>query len=205
MKSDDRDRLPELLLGLLPEDEARALAAEVAGSPELQREAAAVADTLAGPVAGSLLPIAPSPRARARLLDSLAGPERFQPFVAEIARRFDLAADTVRALLARIDDALAWEPAPMPWVQLIHFQGGPASGAVDNGFVRVAAGAVFPRHRHLGPEMTFVLEGTMIDGDRRYGPGEVVEWPVDTQHGYRAGPERDLVIMVGYNGIEPLE
>ena len=201
---DDRDdRLVALALGLLDEAEARALETELAASPELQDQRAEIDEILARAAELSLPPAEPTAAARARLLQALEGPDRFQPFLAELARRFDMAADAMRAVLARIDDALAWEEGPLPWIKLIHFQSGPGAASADTGLLRMTAGSSFPRHRHLGPEMTMVLEGTMIDGDRRYGPGEMVEWPVDTIHDYSAGPDRDLVIIVGYNGIEP--
>jgi quercetin dioxygenase-like cupin family protein len=192
-------RLPEYVLGLLPPDERAEIEMLVRASPELQREVSEIAEALAL----TITPVAPSASARARLLDSLDGVDRFRPFFADLARRFDLAVDRIRALVARIDDAAAWEPSPVPWVRLIHFAAGPAAAVSDAGFVKVDAGATFPHHRHLGHETNIILEGTMLDGDRVYGPGEVVEWETGTEHEYSAGPERPLVIAAAHNGIQP--
>jgi hypothetical protein len=165
------------------------------------------ADTLADEVAAlsELLPLAPetpSPALRARLLETLRGPDRFRPFLAELARRFDLTVETVRGLLAKIDDPAAWETTPMSWIKLIHFPGGPALAEADAGFVRVSAGTTFPRHSHQGPEMAFVLEGRMIKNGRSYLPGDIDEVPTDEVHEYQVGPESDLVVMVWHNGIK---
>jgi hypothetical protein len=144
---------------------------------------------------------APSAGARARLFEALEGPDRFRPFFAELARRFDLGVEALRGLLARVDDPAAWEGTPIPWIQLIHFQAGPAVVAKDTGFVRVGAGTTFPRHRHLGPETTFVLEGRMTEGDREYGPGDILEVREGDVHELVIRPERDVVAMVAHDGI----
>jgi hypothetical protein len=149
----------------------------------------------------ALPPVTPSPGARKRLLDTLAGPERFRAFFGQLALHFDLGVAVVRELLARIDDPAAWEATPSPWIKLIHFEGGPALAGADAGFVRVSAGKTFPRHSHLGPELAFVLEGRMVKDGRTYLPGDIDEVPTDEIHEYSVGDERDLVVMVWHRGI----
>ena len=202
MKPSQLDLIPEYVLGTLAEAEHEEIDGLVAASLDLQTEVNQVREALAG-LAGTLPPLPPSAGARAHLVKALAGVDRFQPFFAELARRFDLGVDAVRRLLARIDDEAAWEAGPLSSIRLIHFQAGPAVAANDVGLVRLAAGATFPRHRHLGHELTVVLEGCMYDGEHRYLPGQVVEWPGETVHEYGAGPERDLVAVVAHNGIVP--
>jgi hypothetical protein len=153
-------------------------------------------------LAAALMPVAPAAPVRARLLQSLGGPDRFRPFFAELAHRFDLALEPLRAALALIDDPARWLPSPVPGVRLIHFTAGPALAHADAGFVHVPAGMTFPRHRHLGPEMAVVLEGSVHDGGRVHRPGAVVEWPAGSLHDYRAGEGRDLVVIVAHHGIE---
>jgi anti-sigma factor ChrR (cupin superfamily) len=137
-------------------------------------------------------------------MHSLEGPERFAPFFAALSRLFDLPVAAIEALLARIDDARAWE-ASVPGVKLIDFTGGPRVAGADAGLVRLAPGAGFPRHRHLGHETTIVLEGTLIDGGRAYEPGAVVEHVVDSVHKCFAGPDRDLVTAVLHHGLAPAD
>jgi hypothetical protein len=158
-----------------------------------------------GPLlAEALPPSLPDPGVRARLLRTLAGPDRFAPFLERIAAVLDLTADAARVLLARIDDPATWEPA-LPGVDLHHFQAGPRFATADAGFVRLRAGAAFPRHRHLGPEVTIVLEGAMRSGDEVYGPGALLEMATDSVHDYQACDERDLVLLtVVQTGILPV-
>jgi hypothetical protein len=194
------DRLPEFVLGTLPASEQDALRLEIDASPDLQRQVARLSETLAH-TAGALRPLTPSSAARRRLLDTLAGPERFRPFFAELARRFDLTVEAVRGLLARVDDPAAWEATPSPWIKLIHFDGGPAIAGADAGFIRVSAGKTFPRHSHEGPELAFILEGRMIKNGRTYLPGDIDEVPPTEIHEYLVGDEHDLVVMVWHCGI----
>jgi len=200
MKAELLDRLPEYVLGTLPAAELAALRAEVEGSPDLQREVAELTEALSRS-ASALPPVAPSAATRARLLETLGGPDRFRPFFAELGRRFDLTVDAVRRLVGLVDDPAAWEATPSPWIKLIHFPGGPALAGADAGFVRVTAGHTFPRHSHQGPEFAFVLEGTMIKNGRAYRPGDIDEVPTDEVHEYSVGPECDLVAMVWHHGI----
>jgi hypothetical protein len=200
VKADPPPDIVELLLGTLSEGEQAELRGRLAGAPELQREADELSETLAS-VTSALSPLRPSTAARARLVASLAGADRFATFFAELARRFDLTVEAVRALLARIDDPAAWEATPLSWVKLVHFAGGPALAGADAGFVRVAAGTTFPRHRHGGPEMNFILEGQMLLGGRVLGPGDVDEATGDVIHEYQAGPDVDLVLMVWHHGV----
>jgi putative transcriptional regulator len=153
-------------------------------------------------VAAALPAAVPPPALRARLLDSLAGPGRFSAFFDVLARHYDLTVAAVRGLLARIDDPAAWEATPSRFIQLIHFDGGPAVAGADAGFVRVAAGKRFPRHSHDGDEMTFVLEGRAIVDGHAYVPGDVVHATQGDVHEVLAGPDRDLVLMVLHRGID---
>jgi quercetin dioxygenase-like cupin family protein len=147
-------------------------------------------------------PEAPPAALRRRLLESVAGPGRFAPLSAALGRATDLANDAVAALLAKIDDAAAWTDAPFPGVRYFHFRPGAAVTAVEAGLVRLAPGARFPHHKHLGREVTFVLEGLLHDRGHVYGPGSLIELDAGSEHEYAAGPGHDLVIVSLHGGIE---
>jgi anti-sigma factor ChrR (cupin superfamily) len=196
----DEERLAEYALGILPAEDRTAVDAELRSSPALARELAALQEDLALAATAGLEPLAPS--SRARLVASAGGPERFSVFVPTMMRLFDLGAEAVRALLARLDDATSWEGSPISGVRLIHFQAGPAVAASDTGFVAIEAGLRFPLHRHRGAEVALVVEGTLHDEGRIHRAGDVVEWPADSTHQYQAGPGRDLILMVAHSGID---
>ena len=194
--------VPEYALGSLPEEDVHRFEVELAVSPALARE---VDGALAAftRVVEALPPVAPDPAVRARLLRSVGSVDRFAPFLARIAALVDMTVEAVRPILALVDDRSAWEAA-LPGMEMIHFQAGPRFATADAGLVRLQPGTTFPRHRHLGPEVTLVLEGGMSVGDRVYGPGEVLEMAEGSVHEYRATGERDLVILTVQTGIMPV-
>lgn len=197
------DLLPEFALGTLPADEMERVARAVSASPALQQAVEAMIAGLAEEIAVAVPPIEPSPDVRARLLQSVGSVDRFAPFFAAMSEAVDLTVETIRGLCLRIDRPNEWEAGPRPGIHLIHFRPGPRmTAAVDAGLVRMTPGTAFPRHRHLGYEWNMVLEGTLIDGDRIYRPGQVFCYENQSAHEYSAGPGRDLVMMAMHHGIE---
>lgn len=196
------DELAELALGTLPAAHRAALARD------LGPDALAVAETEAAEVLSSLaLALPPArlpPGLRDRLLASARGPARFAPFIDRLTRMVDLAGERVQALLASLAHPATWQPTPGPNVHLVHFDGGPACAAADAGFVRVAAGTVFPPHRHLGEETVLVLQGSYSDsGGAVVRAGDTVKMPQDSRHHFTAGPDEDLIYaVVVFGGIE---
>jgi hypothetical protein len=199
-----RERLPEYVLELLPFAQMQELALAVAQDPALQHEADQLRVALTRLV-DDLPPLAPSPQVRARLMTTTASSvERFAPFVAALARITHLSIDKMRAVLARIEDATFWDQG-LPGIELAHFDGGADLAGADAGFIRFAPSAIFPRHRHIvGREITFVMEGTMLDGGRAHGPGSVVEHEQDSVHFCGATADQPLLILVLHHGIVPV-
>ncbi|HVY39800.1 MAG TPA: cupin domain-containing protein [Polyangia bacterium] len=142
----------------------------------------------------------PPAAARARLLDALSGAGRFQPLLAALGRLTDLGADALSAVLSRIDQAASWTEGA-PGVSYFHFTPGPGAPAPAAGIVRVRPGAVFPRHRHLGPEVGFVLDGVLVENGQRHAAGSVIESAVGSEHEFAAAPGRDLLIVSLHGGI----
>jgi quercetin dioxygenase-like cupin family protein len=197
--------LPAYVLGELGPEQTREIEALSAESPALRREIDQLAEALARTV--ELLPrVRPPGPLRARLLDTLAGVDRFAPFLDQLTRLFELPVESLRRLLARIDGGV-WEKTlqgvRLQGTELFHFQVGArlAAEGAAGGVVRVRAGQGFPRHTHHGDETTFVLEGGYVTGGRTHGPGATLEVTGGTEHTYLAAPERDLVIAVLHRGI----
>jgi anti-sigma factor ChrR (cupin superfamily) len=81
-------------------------------------------------------------------------------------------------------------------------QGGPRVSGADNGLVRIAAGAAFPPHRHLGCERVLVLQGGYRDepSGQIYRAGDWHEMEAGSSHTYVALPDRDLLLAVSLVG-----
>jgi quercetin dioxygenase-like cupin family protein len=157
--------------------------------------------------------VAPPAGLRQRLLAEVATPRlRFAPMFPALSELFDLGDAALGALFERATDAAQWSASPVPHVRLLHLQGGPRVSGADNGLVRIAAGARFPLHRHLGAERLLVLEGSYRDerSGRVYAPGDLHEMPAGSEHSYVVLPERELLAAVSLvagvdvDGIGPL-
>lgn len=191
-----RDLLPAYAVGALDEDEAELVARAVAADPALADELAALIE-VSGELALGVAPVAPAAAVRARLLDAIAGPARFERFVDRFAALFDVAADRARELLGLIDQPAAWHPGPTAASWLVHFAAGPRLATADTGFVKLARGARFAWHRHGGPEHCLILQGTALDsasGTLEAGAEGVM--PAGSAHDFVAGGDDDLIFAV---------
>lgn len=200
MSGDPREQLAEFVLGVLPESEAPVLSAAVAESPALAGELRQAAQAVAALT--DVLPAAPlAPGGRARLLATLASPDRFRAFFPTLRRWFDLDDDGLRAVIARMDAGTSFVDAPLPGVRYFDFPAGPAAVGKEAGVLTLAAGAHFPAHVHHGSERSMVLEGTLLLDGRRLHAGDTVEVTPGSQHEFGAGPERSLVLLVIHDGF----
>jgi hypothetical protein len=207
MTEEIRTDLGEYLLDVASPSDREQVEREWATSPtgaRLQREVSEALARWAGEIPEVNLALAHSETRtlmRARLLATVGSVARFRPFVVALGRLFALDFEALRDLLLKVDDPAAYQIAPMPGVRYFHFSPGQASGFAEAGIVRVAKGAGFPRHEHLGPEVNFVLEGTMLEGGSIDGPGTAKWQNAGSAHDYRAGDARDLVLVAGHSGI----
>jgi len=69
--------------------------------------------------------------------------------------------------------------------------------------VRYAPGATIPRHRHLGDEQVFVLEGSVSDDTGTCTAGNYVRRPPGCVHAVRSDSGA-LVLAILSGGTEPL-
>jgi anti-sigma factor ChrR (cupin superfamily) len=71
-------------------------------------------------------------------------------------------AETERSVYMDVS-AIDWEPTRFPGVEVKVLYQDP-SGKMT-ALTRMAPGAKLPRHRHVGLEQSYVLEGTLVDQD----------------------------------------
>ena len=67
---------------------------------------------------------------------------------------------------------IAWEPTTWPGIETKTLYRDP-SGRMTT-LTKMAPGAKLPRHRHVGLEQSYVLEGTLVDDDGRCTAGNFV-------------------------------
>jgi hypothetical protein len=138
---------------------------------------------------------------RTRLLATVQGARRLTPLFHKLSQFFDLSVAAVRALLERAERESEWQPGPLPWVSLFHFEGGPALAGLDTGFVKIKRGMPFPRHRHSGTERVLILAGSYRDHEQRnYGPGDFHDMLPGTEHALQMSADEDILLAVIMSG-----
>jgi quercetin dioxygenase-like cupin family protein len=153
----------------------------------------------------ALDPVAPPAHCRERLLAEISGRARHLPFQRGLQAHFDLSEADAAALLARIGEASAWTAGVAPILGFLHFRPGPRLGRAHCGFVRMKRGMQIPAHRHRDSELTYVLEGVLLDGEgHRYGPGAAIEMPADSVHTLYVSPDQDALVATAQGRIHLL-
>ena len=145
----------------------------------------------------------PSPGMRERVLKSVSTTNRFEKFAAQVAALIDVGIDKARELVGRIDDATSWMTTPVPGVFSYDLPVGPAVADAVVGFIKLAPGAVFPDHEHMGEDTMLIVQGSCVDSHgtvmRR---GEVHHMAGGTNHEFKAQPGPDFIYLgIAKNGI----
>jgi anti-sigma factor ChrR (cupin superfamily) len=196
---DIHELLPLYALGILSPEETAVVDAAVAKDPELAAELASFSDA----TSALIEPVAPAPEVLTRLLAS-AGEGRFETYSSRMSKLFDVGVDRAREFLGLAERTASWEAQPIPGIHLVHFDGGPAYAAADCGFVRLADGAMFPPHDHLGEEVSLLLAGQLkvIENgvERRLVPGDELVQPEGSSH-YLVGVGECIFATRAVNGI----
>jgi quercetin dioxygenase-like cupin family protein len=151
------------------------------------------ADAAFSALALSLDPVEPPAEVRARLLAALHTHERFTLFASDVAREFGLSSEAALAALRAIDDASAWHSGAGPgsgWLIT------PALRAARVVIARLPPNSVIRRHSHAHRELTFVLDGLLIeDGAKRCGPGTLLAPAIGTDHELSVGGDEPCTVV----------
>jgi hypothetical protein len=145
-------------------------------------------------------PEVPSSSLRASLLSSIAGPW-YAPFVRRAAELLAVSQQAMTELFAAIDDVERWMPGHVPGLELFHIEAGAGLEAAITGFVRLAPGAAFPAHRHVGHEDVLVLAGSFVHDGVEVAAGMEAPMAADTLHAVVAGAQGCLYLGVTRDGL----
>lgn len=173
-------------------DPARALvmASHVHACP-LCRERVALAESVGGALVESLPPAELAGDALQRALAALDAPEPPPPAPSPPATAPAgwIAVPPEVAAAAR---RRRWV-APGVWVAPVL---PPRPGRPLSYLLRVGPGMRMPEHTHHGTELTLVLTGAFLDGDDRYGAGDLAEADDDVRHSPHIAREGPCVSLV---------
>jgi anti-sigma factor ChrR (cupin superfamily) len=102
--------------------------------------------------------------------------------------------DHLGALASRYVEVeeLPWQPTRFPGVEIKVLMQDEATGLLT-ALTRFAPGAVLPLHEHVDLEQSYVLEGSLVDGEGTASAGNYVWRPAGSTHDAHA-PEGALVL-----------
>ena len=154
-------------------------------------------ESLAAAGVAAVTSAAPSAELRGRLLGSLKRAGRYGVFADRIARLWDLPIDVATRLVAKLEEPDIWKP----WfegIEMFLVKPGPRYEGASCGFGRLASGARFPHHEHVGEEITFVLDGGFRNEDdgTEIWRGEELYKPAGTAHDFVVVPGQDCIAAV---------
>ncbi len=198
----ERTRLIDFLLGVLPPREASALEAELEQDAGLRDRLAALAGDFDGVRAALDLPSTDDAGRSALLAAAGGGFESFEP---RLGAFLDLPPEQTRAILelaATAPEQWADAPAPGVWTQPI--DAGPRHREAGAFLLSVAPGAEIPRHRHRGAEWGFVLGGQLADdgGDFKSAGDIVHNSPGSVHRVWNPGICPAIAVNVVYDGYD---
>ncbi len=173
------DELEALVLadsvGALDSDEQVELQARLnALTPKQRSEVARLYDA-ATAVALSVPPSEPPAHARERLLGAARKPTTYTMWAADAAAWIDTGVSGIRARVLAVDKTRSL-------VTLM---------------IRAEPGAVYPSHKHHGPEECFVISGSVVIDGRVLRAGDFHHADEDSEHGEITTTEGAEVLLVG--------
>ncbi len=150
-------------------------------------------------------PVTPLASTKHALFAALTGPW-FAPFVRRVAELCEVSREAAQGLLSAVDDAGRWMIGPGPGIEAFHIDAGPSLEGAIVGFIRLAPGAVFPDHKHVGSEDVLVLQGGFVadgpGGRVVVRAGEEAPMSPGSHHLLTALPEGCLYLGVVRDGLD---
>ena len=161
-------------IGALDADERASLEARVALlTPEQQAHVASLYD-VALALGSSVDQMEPPARVRAAVLAATRAPGRYSVFAGD----------------------RPWTDTPLPGIQMKVLSMDQARGMATM-LIRAIPGAVYPSHRHSGPEECYVIRGSVIMDGRVLRAGDFHHADADSDHGEITTTEGAEVLIVG--------
>ena len=161
-------------IGALDEDERGAFDARVALlTPDERAQVASLYD-VALALGSSVEQVEAPARVRAAVMAATRAPGRYTLYA----------------------DDRPWADTPLPGIQLKVLSTDQARG-VATMLIRATPGAVYPSHRHSGPEECYVIRGSVIIDGRVLRAGDFHHADADSDHGEITTTEGAEVLIVG--------
>jgi quercetin dioxygenase-like cupin family protein len=96
-----------------------------------------------------------------------------------------------------------WQESDIPGVRVKQLFVDPTSGSVSK-LIRLAAGAIYPPHRHLGLEHCYVLEGDLVFDDHTLYAGDYEVAAGSTDHSLGTTKHGCLLLIINNQQVQLL-
>jgi quercetin dioxygenase-like cupin family protein len=145
-------------------------------------------------LARSLAELEPPAHVRARLLEAVAGPLRYQPHAPRVAELFGLSLADARDVLGRAAAPDAYTAGLWPGATVLRL---PALAQAGSVIARIPPGLNIGSHGHLRRELTYVLDGELLEDEARtYRSGDALDMAPGSEHALRVvGSDHCLVVF----------
>jgi hypothetical protein len=144
-------------------------------------------------LATALTPLQPATETRTQWLARLRGPERFTLFAGDVARLFGVSRLDALDALRMIHRDEAWVPGQLFGSRLLTT---PALTAQRTVISQLPAGVCLPKHSHAIRELTFVLDGCLIEnGVARRTTAAVLDMPIGSEHALQVSDDEPCLVV----------
>lgn len=190
------DQIDAWLLGQLSEHDQTAFELALETNVTLQQEVALAEEILAATWLAESAPVSASPSLFERLETSISPAETgVLGFASTLSRLLETTLEHAQSLLTKLADPEEWFPGPGPGTHLFHIDDVPLAQTAIVGFIRIEAGQCFPLHEHVGEECTFIVQGTLRDGDDLYHRGQIYTEVSHSDHEIWADGDEDVIYL----------
>lgn len=189
------DLLADYGAGALAEGWSLAMAAHLAMCPDCRAEAIAL-DAIGGAALETLPEVPMTAAALDQALASLQDARQEHPDPVKPATASGVLPAPLAEYVGGDVDAIKWKSIGGKVRQCILPTGGGASARL----LTIPPGAAVPEHTHSGREIILVLQGSVVDGDAVYGPGDVQQADENVTHMPAAGPGDACICLLVTDG-----
>lgn len=177
--------------GSLAEGWSLAVATHLAFCPECRARARAATE-LGGALLADLETVPMAEGAFEKLFDRIDGKTPAGDAPAPVAPAVSNVPSPLRDYIGIDLDAVRWKRIGTAGHQAL-IPTGDSETTVR--LLRIPAGQPVPEHGHRGLELTVVLRGTLVDGEERFGVGEIEEADDELEHQPCAGEGEECICL----------
>jgi len=121
----------------------------------------------------------------------------FERFAGRVGQLFGLERNEALQSLKRMENGAKWQQGPRHGLELMPLK---SAGEGHAFFFRIQSGALYPRHKHYGDEVTLVLQGAFECNGARYWRGDRLMQRAGSVHSLMGLPGAACVCAVRIKG-----